>query len=590
MRSPACANLLSAFCSLSGSERTMGDATILLLTPDDDLARGVGDGYGTTFLAFWASPELAGCISRRTLARQISDEIAPPFPQMIEDQYAAARAILSRIGDECAQAVFLAKTETYLAHCLMTRLAALNAFRALESRFGSGATVSMFTGGVFGSVFAQINDHLGRPFRISPRPGSGRRASRSRALERLVRESVASRDPASLVWTPLEVLDQTFGLRSHLWRPARSDEKVAFFSSYSVLSQNLALHAARTPVRPHWLVNGRSGAKGVPPSDPHSYLWQWGRARRRPADLAHLARAVVSGIHGAPEVGGVPMRVLAWGKPTLEEELISILPGLLAQSDLMEDFLDLARPKEIWVANQWSVEGMLLDLARARGIRTVQVQHGMLEEYYAFSPVYSDRFLLWGEFWKELASPAEQHRIEVVDPGVEVAEASRTSQNRTRRHVAFFTAPPTLVPLWNPAALLWESATLIERLIDAGMTVTVRVHPMDRINTWRSACRRVAGSFPDALRFEKGGPLVPLLERTDVAIAFGSTVFLNCLASGIPAISLGWYPLMWRRQLEQGGFIHFADSIEESVRLAKDLDRGSYTAPDLSPLLAGRSA
>lgn len=90
------------------------------------------------------------------------------------------------------------------------------------------------------------------------------------------------------------------------------------------------------------------------------------------------------------------------------------------------------------------------------------------------------------------------------------------------------------------------------------------------------------GSLPPGLRFSKEGSLESVLRETDVAFMFFSTVFLNCVASGIPVIGLGWYPHIWQKPLEATGTVHFARSLSEAIDLAEtaEVPRGEKNVVD----------
>jgi hypothetical protein len=67
-----------------------------------------------------------------------------------------------------------------------------------------------------------------------------------------------------------------------------------------------------------------------------------------------------------------------------------------------------------------------------------------------------------------------------------------------------------------------------------------------------------------------------------------STVLLNCVASGIPVVALGWYPTVWRRALEQASVARFADSLAQAVEALTEPAPGGE-APSLDGLLAPAS-
>ncbi len=568
---------------------------MLVLTPEDELDREHSlEDAGVVCAAFWSSPQLArriGCDPDRFWPL---NRIVGSFPDMIRDQYLLARELRTHLEIDYLGIDPLRAMETSIAHLLATPLAAREVCRWILKTHGAGTVVRVGARGDFSEALALVNEALGRPLDIvrddDPSAGAGRVASATARARRLARRLAAERDPARTVWEAIEATDRTYRLRARLSRPASLSQGVdtCCYSSYVVYSRSLALHASSMPSPPHWVVNSREARRGVPPDAAVSSLWQFRPSRSRARERVLVLDALRAGVHSLPEEkDGLPIRALVLQGSSISSSLLRAAPGYLAEADLMEAFLDRAQPAHVWIANQWGGEGLLAALAEAHGVPVTQVQHAMLEEYFAFSPIYSDRLLVWGGLWRQLANPSERRRVEVVNPGLEMA-GPRTEPKAGGRRIAFFTAPPSLFPMWNRDAVLSEVVLLLARLLEHRARVTVRLHPMDRVETWSSAWSRWIGPVPSGLRFQKGGSLEPLLADTDVAIMFSSTVFLNCLASGIPVISLGWYPFMWRRELEAEGLVHYADDPEEVLALVSDLGRAPPAPTGIDRVLAPR--
>jgi hypothetical protein len=290
------------------------------------------------------------------------------------------------------------------------------------------------------------------------------------------------------------------------------------------------------------------------------------------------------GVHTLPEkapesADGFPLRWFLRESRNIKDLLHRTLPNLMAEVDLMEEALHALQPKRLWVGNQWGSEGAMIQVAQLHGVQVTQVQHGTLEQYFALSPTYTDEFKVWGPFWRDLLLQGSQVRVEAADTSPVVA-AHPTSKSRTRR-VTLFTAPVGMLPLWNPYSASHEAIDLVNSLAEEGYSVNVRIHPSERLASWQSHWRR-AGADPSVVVFDKGSPIDRVIAETDVAIVYFSTVFLQCIRQGVPVVSLGWFPLMWRKQLEKRSAVFFADSIAS----ARDyVLKGDYTSPDAAGLL-----
>jgi hypothetical protein len=227
------------------------------------------------------------------------------------------------------------------------------------------------------------------------------------------------------------------------------------------------------------------------------------------------------------------------------------------------------------VANQWASEGAVLEVAAQHGVPVTQVQHGVLEHYYARAPIYGERFLVWGDFWQHAVRAPERAKVQVVNPGFKSTPPQKRRAGDGRR-VTFFTAPLEIHRTWNAAVARWEVTHLLHTLRARGYRITIRVHPADRIADWQDAWRDLEGGV-EGVRFDKDGSLASVLQETDLGLMFLSTVFLDCITSGIPMVALSWYQHMWLAPLEQAGVIHCARSIEHALELADHL-----TAPAAS--------
>lgn len=567
---------------------------ITVYTRENGLPSG-SDDADLACLLFWASPEMRKAIEERLALRCLTlNELVPDYGELNQQAHALARRCVLEMplyrGINPLQG-----WETTLASSLLPALVVSRLYEALTERYDEDLEVVFPSGGDFHRLFKRISECHGARIRVNvlkrdnPLQES-RLVRRLSGFARLAREALRDGDPSRAFWVPLEVLDRSYHIRRALWPPANvTSGGIWYYSSYVNFSRALARHAETAVEQPRWVINNHSARSGLPPNAPWHYLWEFRTARpngHERESVLRRARKAVSEIEG--NVGGLPLKELA-GKLSVVQELLShTLPNVLATIDLMIAFFERVRPQSLWIAQQYGGEGTMAQIARRYNVPVIQIQHGLLDQYYGQAPIYSDRFLVWGPFWKELVNPQEQHKVEVTNPGLEMTRAAPPQSDSAPR-VTFFTAPLHHVPpLWNPQVAQWETVTLLERLREAGYRVNVRVHPADHTATWQEAWKRHYGRVPPEVHFDKGGSLEHVLARTDVGLVFFSTVFLNCIASGIPVVGLGWYPLVWQDRLERENMTHFVDSLEEAMTAIEILAQ-EPVVPDLGRVLAPAS-
>ncbi|MDP9331627.1 MAG: hypothetical protein M3P11_13465 [Actinomycetota bacterium] len=419
-------------------------------------------------------------------------------------------------------------------------------FDRLSEEFKQGTKILFPVGGPLSESFSSANDGFFL-IQAAPDPTTTPQVvkGRVRSTIRLIREVRQDHDYARLWFGPLEALDTRYQVRQRsVVRRPYDRGGIWCFSSYINYSRALAKHAQHLETPPQWLVNGRSPRAGLPRGTGSVPLWQFGPTRTP----EHQAT-----VRAARDVADDPALL-----PLVRDHLA----GLLAEIDLLEGFLKQTGPAELWVANQWGSESAALQLAAREGISTTQVQHGVLEQYYAFAPIRSSRFLVWGEFWKSLLPRSEQSVVAVDDPGG--WSAPRTG---TPEQVAFFSQPLGTYPLVNAETFFREVIDLLSGLRERGMEVVLRVHPQERVDDWMRAWDRW-GVGP-TLPIDKHGSLDDTLRRTAVAITPLSTVMLSCVARAIPVVTLGWYGSVWKDALRQSGSVAVAGSISEAISLVE---------------------
>lgn len=527
-------------------------SSILILTEHDDctdLPRLALNEYAAVILAFWASPEFAAQVQRAgaRICWRLNDLVGD-YVALVQRAYRLAHDFIARVPPHCNVNPLLGFENT-IANALLMPLIATDILRALRERVPNVDTLTFLSHNDTQRAFALITStRVLKPIETTKRRAAGGRIG---AWLNLVREAQRDHDWAKVIWTPIEVLDRRYVARQRLWHRANvARGGVLCYSSYINYSRTLAKHAKYLDAPPRWVINNHSAQIGLPASVRAQWLWQFDAPIEHPSKWMNEISTPI-------DSDNIPLRAIVQSNQEIREVFARTLPLALAEVDLMNAMLDATQPAAVWVANQWGSEAALIQLARAKKIPVIQVQHGVLEQYYSCAPIYSDRFLVWGEFWKRAVNPSEQSKVAVMNPGFEIGKAMHSQSNDAQPRVTFFTAPANIALFWNPSVALWETTTLLTDLHARGHSIMVRVHPADRIEMYRRA-------LPSDVSFSKGGSLEAVLDQTDVALMAFSTVFLNCLASGIPVIGTGWYPFIWQAPLNAGGYIRFADSLGQT--------------------------
>lgn len=511
-----------------------------------------------------------------------ADVVIPAFhapPETIEDLHrAGARRVLHPLGDPVASAEAQEERRARFSRAAAI-VDGLPTYRGLTPLRGWETTIAdaLQTGYVASRLSERLVSELGsielhvrgdpelvralemQPavahgvLRLSVRPVRSRSwvERRARAMLALAREAKVTRDLPRIWYQPLEVADRRFAIRSMTRRRhPRLRGGVWAFSSYVNFSSALAAHAEAKAA--NWLVNGRGAASRVPPDADRRFLWEFGppAGRGSHAPTERAAKDLVGAVER-------PARAI------VSHLVDRTLPNVLAEIDCFFGFFEAVTPECVWTANQWGSESAILQVARAEGCPTVQVQHGVLEEYYATAPLRSDRFIVWGAAWREALLAEEREGVEVRDPRPLASVSVRNGTSAT-----FFSQPMTGTAQVNSSVYMREAIRTLSTIAAAGVPVMIRPHPRDSVETWRRAIAR--WGIPSNLELDVGGSLDEVLGRTRVAVTVSSTVLLECLRHGIPVVSLDFFPVAWRGMLSREGALALGSSSQEAAALALD--------------------
>ncbi len=380
-----------------------------------------------------------------------------------------------------------------------------------------------------------------------------------RRLLRPLAEARMTRGYRALAWRTFERLGRTHRYRGFLpGRIAVPTARSMFFSSYVSYSRAMQRFASESP-SPLWVFNSHQARYASGNPGPARFLWDLSRRaspseRHEQAEAAAEAGALMLGMEDDED--GFPLASMMRTLPPLKSLRNDNLPHLASETFLMDQALQGTGPSEVWVGNQWGSEGLVTQLARKHGVPVTQVQHGVLQRYFRWSEISSDRFVVWDELWRTILPEGERDKTEVRTWAMPVSNSERGDS------ITFFTQPST--PLVDNASARHEVVRLLRDVVALGHPVRVRVHQSDSATDWVAAWDATGGRR-DRILFEKETALEETLSRTNVALLLSSTVFLECAARGIPVVVLGWFPMPHRRELLDAGMLTVAMSRSEAV-------------------------
>ena len=530
-------------------------ARVLVLGPGDDVAAlGSLRDYDGVIVAFWSSPDLVGELGGlgATQAWSLS-EVLGERSEMSARRYRATRAWLDAAALRYRGVDPLEALETHVSAALLVPLVAAELGSFVRHRVGADTTLVFLAPSNLSRSVSRLEGERPVPLAISDtRPDRPRRAPgvSKRARNILGRARIAASGPADV----LEVVDLGYRARTTArWRRRRAGGGRWCFSSYATFTRALALSPTRATAETRWLVNTFSARRALPEGADWRWLWRVPAPIDRAAHRNVLA-AARDAVHLAPvNVERLPLRVLLPELTETETLTGRLLSHLLVEIDLLFGFVAAHRPEELWVANQWSSENLALQVARASGVPTGQVQHGLLEDHFGVAPVHSDRLLVWDKSSLALLSPQGRARAEVSgtragrndSQGAAGRSDSRGSdhQRGSSRAVTLFTAAYGQFVLVNAEAMRRELVRLVAALVTRGHEVRLRLHPSDSERAWRHAFRRWTSLSSERVSFDRDASPSRVLASTGVAVmAHHSTLILDCIRQQVPVVVLNWLP------------------------------------------------
>jgi hypothetical protein len=222
-------------------------------------------------------------------------------------------------------------------------------------------------------------------------------------------------------------------------------------------------------------------------------------------------------------------------------------------------------------AGQWGIEGWIAAQARKRGIPTLQLLHGVLAgHFHTGRPIESDAMVVWGEFWRDRFPKEEQEKITVANPGTVARLPRKSSKGGSPRRITYFSWPLDSSPFYNIHDFQSGMIAALHEVKEAtGCRISIRAHPLENVGDIVASWRRHSGSFPSDIELSQYEPLEAVLEQTDVALMYRSTVLLDCRLNGIPVVLPGWIDYGWGITSEDIEGVHFADSFDDIRSMLK---------------------
>lgn len=249
------------------------------------------------------------------------------------------------------------------------------------------------------------------------------------------------------------------------------------------------------------------------------------------------------------------------------------LPVGLFKSSLFFVFLDKVRPSAIVVGNPVH-EAYLLHGAKARGIPTILLQHGILGDFCQLLDPPADHYVVRGRFWQEFLSPDARKRAIILNPPpTSNSDKNINSPAEREKHLLFLTAPYGGQDFMHLADLDDILVTLLQVASAERIKLVVRVHPMEAVGYYQQIVARLisALSLNDVtVAYSHGPGLDQLVRDSAIAVTFCSTVFLDCLREKIPLVTFAWHDFSYKKQIAKSKVFNFAGNLAELRLLVTD--------------------
>lgn len=368
------------------------------------------------------------------------------------------------------------------------------------------------------------------------------------------------------LWDVFIKLDSKYELRNRIWNYKKKDinalKKITFFSSYLNNSKALKAYEPLMPFPIEWVVNNYYAKLGVMPGKAPIY-WLWGfgdlkgnKVRRETDSLSHPG--------GDKETVNIDRDWLS-GRTFWRTWNDTLMPGMLALMQFTESYFKANKPGMVAVANQaGGIEACFTHYARKNDIPVLQVLHGILSDHWVnHQPVLTDGLIVPGEFWMNLWPASEHKKMVVFNPPGQFQKVKKKPFDG-KKNLTFFSWPLHKHYSYNYAEFMDGFIHLFHKMIkEKKCRITIRFHPSENPSDFKERWEMYCGSLPGEVSFSKFEPLAEVLQTTDVALMYRSTVMLDCMTNQIPVIMPGWVDFWWKRDLDDVPDVYVAAGFQE---------------------------
>jgi hypothetical protein len=364
------------------------------------------------------------------------------------------------------------------------------------------------------------------------------------------------------IWNVIEKLDRDYKKRC-LWNYFQNPRTVAprpitFFSSYLNNSRILQAFEGFMPYPVHWLVTNHYAR--TPISNRTKLVdWIWSFGNPRAQGMGFKDGTILDDLKSHLNGNNI-LKAWASNSRILRNWTNGHLTSLMNLTYYWEHYLEKVRPRLVVTANQWGIEGWFSEIAKKRGIPVMQIMHGVMGvHFYTETSIISDVMVVPGEFWRNLWSEHERHKIFVFNPPGLISRVKK-DQTIPKRVLTYFSWPLHKLPFYSSSELTNGFIDIFHRLLaQEGCEILVRCHPLENPSDFVGRWKVLHGSLPTRIRISKHEPLDCVLAETDVALMFRSTVMLNCLVNDIPVVMPGWINFGWNESLTNNPSICLAN-------------------------------
>lgn len=424
----------------------------------------------------------------------------------------------------------------------------------------------------------QVGEAVSEAIWYLGKESSGVTAARPRSVGRKLR-AAADLARAAGEWGWREVVDglvdrqdpsHAFGAR--FLKPSTVEHAdLLCTSTYENTARAVLRYTSELPARTvlgasRWRAESEWKAAGASAFNLASLLRGEGRAvRARAVKMAASFSVGLRAIEG--QVRGDRREALGALSASLEGAIAS---GLAGFTIALEKAIARYSPGALAVGNEFAfTDRAALLLARREGLATVAFAHGIFDCHYVDIPVLADLFVAWGSASERyllesgLSSP---NRVVSVRP---VWESPRP-QEGPRKRVVVFTQPVRFSGV-TPDNYGEGVRSLCRLLAQSEVEVVLKPHPLEQVSEWRGVAAKVVG---------RRTGLAEVLDGAFAAVLLDSSVIVDVLLTGVPAVGIGWCDSAYGARFEREGWMVRCSSPEEGAERLLEMRRGPRAVAD----------